>query len=195
MKDVASSTSMVSTATSRCWRRPSSAARSTASARVDLTPLRAARARVAELDAELATFGGDARARAREMDLLRYQVDELDAAAIDDPDEDRALEAEEDRLADATAHREAAAVAVEVLAGDAGALDAIGAPAPALVGRSPFGDLEQRLRAVEAELADIGSELRQSAEVIADDPERLADGAGPSAPPARADPEVRRDAR
>ena len=44
----------------------------------------------------------------------------------------------------------------------------------ALTGRSPFGELEQRLRAVEAEVADIGSELRQSAEAIADDPERLA---------------------
>jgi DNA repair protein RecN (Recombination protein N) len=141
---------------------------------VDLAPLRAARARVAELDAELATFGGDARARAREMDLLRYQVDELDAAALHDPDEDRALEAEEDRLADATAHREAAAVAVEALAGEAAALDAIGVARAALAGRSPFGELEQRLRAVEAELADIGSELRQSAEAIADDPERLA---------------------
>ena len=114
---------------------------------VDLAPLRAARARVAELDAELATFGGDARAWAREMDLLRYQVDELDAAALDDPDEDGALEAEEDRLADATAHREAAAVAVEALAGEAGALDAIGVARAALAGRSPFGELEQRLRA------------------------------------------------
>ncbi len=141
---------------------------------VDLTPLRAARARVAELDAELATFGGDARARAREMDLLRYQVDELDAAAIEDPDEDGTLEAEEDRLADATAHREAAAVAVETLAGEAGALDAVGTARAALSGRSPFGGLEQRLRAVEAELADIGSELRQTAEAIADDPDRLA---------------------
>ena len=108
------------------------------------------------------------------MDLLKYQVDELDAAAIEDPDEDGTLEAEEDRLADATAHREAAAVAVETLAGEAGALDGVGAARAALSGRSPFGGLEQRLRAVEAELADIGSELRQTAEAIADDPERLA---------------------
>ena len=75
---------------------------------VDLSALRAARARVAELDAELAALGGDERARAREIDLLRYQVDELDGAHLDDADEDRGLEVEEDRLADATAHRDAA---------------------------------------------------------------------------------------
>src|SRR5687768_997111 len=44
---------------------------------IDLGPLRAARGRVAELDAELAALGGDARARAREIDLLRFQVAEL----------------------------------------------------------------------------------------------------------------------
>ena len=33
-------------------------------------------------------LGGDARARAREIDLLRFQVEEIDAARLDDPDED-----------------------------------------------------------------------------------------------------------
>ena len=37
---------------------------------VDLEPLRAARARLAEIDAALATLGGDERSRAREIDLL-----------------------------------------------------------------------------------------------------------------------------
>ena len=39
---------------------------------IDLEPLRAARARLTEIDAELAALGGDERARAREIDLLRY---------------------------------------------------------------------------------------------------------------------------
>ncbi|MFT7325892.1 MAG: DNA repair protein RecN (Recombination protein N), partial [Ilumatobacter sp.] len=47
---------------------------------VDLAPLRAARGRLTEIDAGLAALGGDERSRAREIDLLRYQVDELDAA-------------------------------------------------------------------------------------------------------------------
>ena len=46
--------------------------------KVDLGPLREARARVAEIDAAAAALGGDGRARAREMDLLRFQVAELD---------------------------------------------------------------------------------------------------------------------
>ena len=85
---------------------------------VDLEPLRAARARITEIDAALATLGGDARARAREIDLLRYQVDELDAASVIDADEDSQLDAEESVLADAQAHREAGATAHEALGGD-----------------------------------------------------------------------------
>src|SRR5436190_15619511 len=78
---------------------------------VDLVPLRAARARLTEIDAGLAALGGDERARAREIDLLRFQVGELDAAGLDDADEDEVLAREEAILADATAHREASAAA------------------------------------------------------------------------------------
>ena len=87
---------------------------------VDLTALRAARGRLTELDASLAALGGDARVRAREFDLLRFQVDELDAASIEDADEDERLEALEDLLAGAQAHRESAAAAVSALAADDG---------------------------------------------------------------------------
>src|SRR5690606_20926430 len=93
---------------------------------VDLAPLRTARARITEIDAELAALGGDERARAREIDLLRFQVAELDAAAIEDEDEDHRLEAEEALLADAVAHRQAGEEAVERLRGDGGAADALG---------------------------------------------------------------------
>ena len=44
---------------------------------VDLEPLRNARARLTEIEALLATLGGDERARAREIDLLRFQVKEI----------------------------------------------------------------------------------------------------------------------
>src|SRR6056297_2476582 len=70
---------------------------------VDDGPLRRARARLTEIDAASASLGGDERARAREIDLLRYQVAELDAADVVDPDEDRTLDAEESLLADAHA--------------------------------------------------------------------------------------------
>jgi DNA repair protein RecN (Recombination protein N) len=140
---------------------------------VDLAPLRAARARVTEIDAELAALGGDEKARAREIDLLRFQVNELDAAAISDPGEDEALEAEEALLADAVAHREAAQVAIEALRGDGGAAEALAGALHALAHRQPFAPLGDRLAGVSAELDDIASELRTQGEGIEEDPERL----------------------
>ncbi|HEY6416156.1 MAG TPA: AAA family ATPase, partial [Acidimicrobiales bacterium] len=79
---------------------------------VDLGPLQAARREIATVLDELGRMGGDERARARELDLLRYQVADIDAAAITGPDEDDELGRLEDELADATAHREAATGAV-----------------------------------------------------------------------------------
>ncbi|MGH9282547.1 MAG: AAA family ATPase, partial [Acidimicrobiales bacterium] len=76
---------------------------------VEHAPLVAARLRQRELDTALVELGGDARGRAREAELLRFQVGEIDGAALGDPDEDAGLEAEVDRLADVTASREAAA--------------------------------------------------------------------------------------
>ncbi len=142
---------------------------------VDLEPLRTARARLTELDAELATLGGAARERAREIDLLRYQVDELAAARLDDPDEERRLDLLEDALADAAGHREAGATAHEALAADGGARDAVAAAAAALAGRAPFGAAADRMAALLAELDDVLAEVRDIAEGIEDDPARLAE--------------------
>src|SRR4029453_2522104 len=97
---------------------------------VDTGPLRRARAEVQAVADALAAMGGDERARARELDLVRYQVDEIAGAAITGPDEDEALEAEEDALADAPAHREAASQALAALSGD-GDGGAAGGPASA----------------------------------------------------------------
>jgi DNA repair protein RecN (Recombination protein N) len=140
---------------------------------VDLAPLRAARARVTEIDAELALLGGDERARAREIDLLRFQVGELDAAGIVDADEDSRLASLEATLADALAHREAGQEALEVLRGDDGADARLVAALQALGDREPYRDLADRLRGVVAELDDLAAELRDRAEAIEEDPERL----------------------
>ncbi len=141
---------------------------------VDLSPLQGARARVTDIDVQLAALGGDQRARAREIDLLRHQLSELEAAALTDPDEDARLDAEEDALADAVAHREAAAVAVEALIADGGARDGLAAAFQAVSGRSPFAPLAGRLEALLAEAADVSAEIRTVGEAIEDDPERLA---------------------
>jgi DNA repair protein RecN (Recombination protein N) len=140
---------------------------------LDLEPLRTARAEVRAIDDQLAALGGDERARAREIDLLRFQVQELAEAAIDGPDEDERLDAEETVLGDAVAHREAAAAAASALGAEGGAGDGIGQAVAAVSGRTPFADAEARLRGLAAEVADLTVELRATGEAIADDPERL----------------------
>ncbi|MBV8303543.1 MAG: DNA repair protein RecN [Acidimicrobiia bacterium] len=140
---------------------------------VDLGPLLEARRAVAELDGALAALGGDPRARAREVDLLRFQLADIDAAAICDGDEERALTGEEEALAGAQANRDAGWAAREALAGDGGAVDALGAAAAALAGRGPWSSIETRLRAAAVEVADAADEIRRAAEQMAEDPERL----------------------
>jgi DNA repair protein RecN (Recombination protein N) len=140
---------------------------------VDLEPMRAARKELAAIDEHLASLGGDERERAREADLLRFQLAEVDGAAIESPDEDELLDAEESLLADAAAHREAAGSAVARLSTDGGAGEAVAAALGALDGRAPFDAIVERLRAVAAELADVVSELRSAGESIDEDPERL----------------------
>ncbi len=142
---------------------------------VDRAPLVAARDRVAQLDTAIAALGGDARARAREIDLLRYQVAELDRSAVAGPDEDADLERLESVLADATAHRKAAARAVAALVDDGGALDALGTALAAIQARAPFASPAERLRSLAAELDDAAGELRSAGEAIDDDPARLAE--------------------
>lgn len=140
---------------------------------VDLTPLRAARARLTEIHANMAAVGGDERARAREVDLLRFQVDEISSAALSQPDEDALLAREEDLLADSVAHREALWQAVGALSDDGGASDAVGTAVFALGHREALSDLESRLRGLQGELEDVATELRSTAEGIEEDPERL----------------------
>ncbi len=140
---------------------------------VDLDPLTKAREQVKQIDEALAGLGGDARARAREVDLLGFQLSELETAHLDDPDEDATLEVEEDTLADAVAHREAASAAYDALLGDRGGLDAVGQAMGAVDGRRPFADVESRLRNLQAELAEVASDLRVAGDAIADEPERL----------------------
>jgi DNA repair protein RecN (Recombination protein N) len=140
---------------------------------VDVGEREQARARLADVDAQLAGLGGDARTRARELDVLRFQAAELESAAVEDRGEDERLEVEEDALAAASAHRGAAAGASAALGDDGGAGDAIGTALAAVGGRAPLAEMEDRLRAVAADVADLTAELRAAAERLQDDPERL----------------------
>lgn len=140
---------------------------------IDITPLREARARLVELDAELAALGGDARARAREIDLLDHQIDEIARAGLDDLDEERHLDDEQDRLGDAVEHRRAGEIAMAALRDDSGALDALGVASRSLDGRRPFAKEFQRLQALLAELDDVAASVRHQVEHIDEDPARL----------------------
>jgi DNA repair protein RecN (Recombination protein N) len=145
--------------------------------RVDLDAWTAARLRLRVLNEESATLGGDARARAREVDLLRYQIGEIEGAGIEDGDETGRLESEEDRLAEAAGHRQAAAAALSAVSGAEGtsALDRLAEAAGELDGRVPLAGLETRVRTGMAELSDLATELRTVVETWEDDPERLDD--------------------
>jgi DNA repair protein RecN (Recombination protein N) len=142
-----------------------------AKAQTALAALRAARATARGVADELAALGGDERSRAREIDLLRYQIDEIDAAALADGGEDDRLLQETELLADAEAHREALSIAYGALEG--GGADAVGAAVAALDGRSPFDALAQRLRLLQAEIQDAAHDVRTAEESIVVDPERL----------------------
>jgi len=134
--------------------------------------LRAARETARKLAADLAALGGDERTRAREADLLRYQVEEIEAAAIVDTGEDDRLLGEAELLADAEAHRDALSAAYRELEG-AGE-DALGAAAAALDGRTPFDALAGRIRLLQSEMQEVAHDIRTSEEKIVVDPERLA---------------------
>ncbi len=133
-----------------------------------------ARRRLREIVSTQEALGGDARTRARELDLLRYQLQEIEAAGLEDPDEDEALQVEEERLADASGLRGAASLAWQGLSGEDGVVDRLGAVVSALAGRKPLAELEARLLVLESELADAAAEARSVAEVAEDDPARLA---------------------
>ncbi len=142
----------------------------------DLSRVRALRSQLHALDDALASLGGDEQQRAREADVLRYQVDEIAAAHLEDPEEEAALRLEEDRLADAGAYREAALEALELVdpaVGEGGVLDQLGQAVGALSGREAFDPSRERLAAAAIDLSDVARSLRDELEGWQDDPGRL----------------------
>lgn len=142
-------------------------------AHVDLAPLSVARAEAHEIRRALQGLGGDAGTRAREAEVLRFQLAELDEAGVVDPAEDERLAAEQALLTDVAAHREHAGAALGALTDELGAVDRVGAAVADLADRAPFAEEHVRLAGIGAELSDVAAELRRRAEAIVDDPERL----------------------
>ena len=142
-------------------------------AQIDLSGLRAARARVTEVDASLALLGGDERARAREIDLLRFQVDEINAAAIADPQEDEALGKEQDSLSDAVNYRDSLWSSHGVMSDEDGVSDSLGKAIAFLGNRDAFSEIITRMKSIQSDIVDVSGELRDTAEAIEDNPQRL----------------------
>ena len=148
---------------------------------IDLEPVARARRELSAIDARRAELGGDPQAMARAVDLLRFQTDEIAAAAIAAPDEDESLAAEESALAQVEAIRDAIAQARVALTGAdasqarsvAGVLDLIGAAVSQLSAYESVADLAGRLRTAQADLDDVAHELRLRGEALAEDPDRL----------------------
>ena len=137
-------------------------------------------AAVRELTAELEAIRERDGTRARELDLLRYELAEIEAVAPD-PAEAEDLEAERLRLRNADALREGIAAALEGVSGTdevggaASLLAAAEASVAALSGVDPaLDDARRRLDALAVEAADLSRELRGLLEAKESDPERLA---------------------
>ena len=142
---------------------------------VDLAPLMEARAALADLNRRRDELGGDERSRAREIELCRFQLTELDEAGLENPDEDESLKAEEAVLADAAASRDAARRAAMSLGADGPVGAGLAQLASALESRPPLDSQHERLANLVAEVADLSTELRRAAESIDENPARLAE--------------------
>ncbi|SEJ79857.1 DNA replication and repair protein RecN [Deinococcus reticulitermitis] len=128
---------------------------------------------VARLDALQASQ----RERARQIDLLTFQVGEISDLAPD-PGEEEALGAELSRLSNLHTIAQSAAGAVELLSdGDLNALGMIGEAVRALNAGAKYdetvGQLQTDLRAALESVQAIAGELRAAAEDSAADPEAL----------------------
>jgi DNA repair protein RecN (Recombination protein N) len=139
----------------------------------------AAHGRARELEARLAELRERAGSRERELDLLRFELEEIEAAAPDEAEE-RELRTEAERLRHLEGLRAAAAAGAEAVSPEAGGpgagtlLAEGGAALDGAAGVDPELDgLAERLRAALYEVEDLGGELRRYAESLEAEPGRL----------------------
>src|SRR4051794_9834687 len=134
--------------------------------------------RVRDLDGSLAELRELAGARDRELDLLEFELAEIEAAAPDEAEKEE-LVARRERLRHLTALRGAAAGASEALAPDegGGAATLLAAAVASLEGiggvDADLDELAERARTVALETDDVAAELRRYAESLDGDPGEL----------------------
>ncbi len=145
-----------------------------------LAAYRALHRQLLEVERELADVVSHARERAREADLLRFGLGEVEAVAPEDGEDD-ALGAEESRLGHADTLRTAAEQAREALSSEQGSPDALAAVSLArgqLDGVREHdpdaGELADRLAELTYLLSDLAADVASYASRIDIDPQRLA---------------------
>jgi DNA repair protein RecN (Recombination protein N) len=145
-----------------------------------LAHYRAVYADLRETERQLEEVVANARERAREADLLRFGLGEIEAVAPQ-PGEDTFLADEEKRLGHADTLRGAAQSAREALSSDEGNPDALAAVAAArtlLDGvrehDSAAGELADRVAEITYLLSDVAADVASYADGLETDPARLA---------------------
>ncbi len=140
---------------------------------------RAAHGEVVRVRREIEELAAREGARERDIDLLRFELDEIEAAAIE-PGERDELIASRDRLRHVEGLQEGAATALGALAGgeEGGGAGAAVAVAQGALARSAGVDpdldaIAERVVALDLELSDLNGELRAYAERLEADPQAL----------------------
>ena len=114
------------------------------------------------------------RARERELDVVRFEIAEIEAAGLEDGEDER-LAGDAARLEQAESIGRRLATAIEALTGEGAAQDHLARAASeveALATTEPeFADMAARLEHAHVEVTDVGSELARR--VIAPDPDAL----------------------
>ena len=132
-----------------------------------------------ETTAALASFNADARTRAEREDLLKFQLAELEAAALQ-PGEDEQLRVERERLKGAEKFFAAASRGEEVLYAQesavVGMIAAVSRELLPLAALDPtLASAVERLAGAEATVEDVARDLGRYASHVRSDPARLAE--------------------
>jgi DNA repair protein RecN (Recombination protein N) len=132
--------------------------------------LRAARERLAALRDD------DGRKLAR-AEFARFALGEIDAAAVEDDDEDERLRARRDLLTNAERILASLSAAREALEDDAGAIDALGAAETALLGLARYGErfaeLAGTAAALQSDANELAARIAREREAVELDPAEL----------------------
>ncbi len=144
----------------------------------ELAAMDAAWTELKRCDDLVASLGGDEREREARVDYLRFQLEELDGAALQ-PNEDTTIDLERARLASVDALQSAARTAEDTLYGsDDSARDRVAAAAReierALRTDPTLEPIARQLTEIETLIDDAADQLRTYADKLEGDPERLA---------------------